>query len=150
VVTMELEEFKDIHTVRSDGFTIKARPMKTHLRMLKCFLPYFKRYNRSYYGICTKDDVLTFTKGVFDAYCQSDDYAEGNAAAGTLATADFKQPPGSGGGSGNAGAGGTGIVGGAGGPMTAQEFRQGVKRDKAHCEDLKDDKYFNSIIVLLQ
>jgi hypothetical protein len=25
-----------------------------------------------------------------------------------------------------------------------QEFRRGVKRDKTHYEDLKDDKYFNS------
>jgi hypothetical protein len=25
-----------------------------------------------------------------------------------------------------------------------QEFRRGVKRDKAHYENLKDDKYFNS------
>jgi hypothetical protein len=83
---MELEEFKDIHTVRSDGFTIKACPLKTHLRILKCFLLYFKRYNHSNYGICTEDDVLTFTKGVFNA-CQSDDYAKDNAAAGTPETA---------------------------------------------------------------
>ena len=30
------------------------------------------------------------------------------------------------------------------GGLTAQEFRRGVKRDKSHYEDLKDDKYFNS------
>jgi hypothetical protein len=84
---------------------------------------------------------LTFTKGVFDAYCRSDDYAEDNAVAGTLATPGLKAPPGSGGGSGSAG---TAVVAGAGGPMTAQEFCRGVKRDKAHYEDLKDDKYFNS------
>jgi hypothetical protein len=93
VVTKELEEFKGIHTVRSDGFAIKARPLKTHLRMLKCFLLYFRHYNRSYYGICAKDDVLTFTKVVFDAYCRSDDYAEDNAAAGTLATTGLKCHP---------------------------------------------------------
>jgi hypothetical protein len=29
------------------------------------------------------------------------------------------------------------------GAMTVQEFCQGVKRDKTHFEDLKDDKYFN-------
>lgn len=28
--------------------------------------------------------------------------------------------------------------------MTVQEFCRGVKRDKTHYEDLKDDKYFNS------
>jgi hypothetical protein len=28
--------------------------------------------------------------------------------------------------------------------LTAQEFRCGVKRDKTHYDDLKDDKYFNS------
>jgi hypothetical protein len=104
-------------------------------------LLYFKRYNRSYYGTCTEDDVLTFTRGVFDTYCRSDDYAEDNAAAGTLATAGLKAPPGSGGGSGSAG---TAVVAGAGRPMTAQEFRCGVKWDKAHYGDLKDGKYFNS------
>jgi hypothetical protein len=130
VVTMELEVFKDIHTVRSDAFTIKARPLKTLLRMLKCFLLYFKRYNRSYYGNCTEGDVLTFAKGLFDAYCR-------NAAAGTLETAGLKAPPGSGGGRVNVG---TAVVAGAGGPITAQEFRHDVKRDKAHYEDLKDDK----------
>ena len=30
------------------------------------------------------------------------------------------------------------------GGLTAQEFRRGIKRDKSHYEDLKDDKYFNS------
>jgi hypothetical protein len=29
------------------------------------------------------------------------------------------------------------------GPMTAQEFRQGVKRDKAHYETLKKDEGFH-------
>ena len=28
--------------------------------------------------------------------------------------------------------------------LTAQEFRRGVKRDKTHYTDLKDDKHFNS------
>jgi hypothetical protein len=65
--------FKDIHMVRSDDFTIKAHPLKTHLCMLKCFVLYFKRCNHSYYGTCTEDDVLSFTKCVFDSYCQSDD-----------------------------------------------------------------------------
>jgi hypothetical protein len=149
VVTIDLEEFNDVHFVRCDGFTIKARPLKTHLRMLKCCLLNFKRYNRSYYGICTEDDVLTSTKGVFDAYCRSDDYAKDNAA--TLATAGLKPPPGSGGDSGNAGAGGTGVVGGAGGLMTAQEFRQGVKQDKARYKDFRMTSISTpGIVVLLQ
>jgi hypothetical protein len=67
-------------------------------------LLYFKRYNRSYYVICTEDDVLTFTKGVFDAYGRSDDYAADNSAAGKLETAGVKAPPGSGGGSGTSAA----------------------------------------------
>jgi hypothetical protein len=83
VVTMELEESKDIYMVRSDGFTIKACPLKSHLHMLKCFLLYFKHYNHSYYGISTKDDILTLTKGVFHSYCHSDEYTKDNAAAGT-------------------------------------------------------------------
>jgi hypothetical protein len=28
--------------------------------------------------------------------------------------------------------------------LTVQEFRRGIKHDKTHCEDLKDDKFFNT------
>jgi hypothetical protein len=87
------------------------------------------------------------TKGVFDAYCRSDDYTKDNAAAGTLATAGLKAPPGSRGGSGSAV---TAVVAGAGGLMTAQEFHRGVTRDKAHYEDLKDGKYLNSGLMTAQ
>jgi hypothetical protein len=44
IVTVELEDFKDIYMVRSDGVTVNARPLKTHLHMLKCFLLRLKRH----------------------------------------------------------------------------------------------------------
>jgi hypothetical protein len=64
--------------------------------------------------------------------------------AGTPETASLKLPPISEGGRDHSGSGGTTIVGGAGVPMTVQELCCGMKRDKAHYEDLKDDMYFNS------
>jgi hypothetical protein len=38
------------------------------------------------------------------------------------------------------------------GEMTIHEFRRGVKRDKAHYADLKDDKYstFGTVVLLQQ
>ena len=35
-------------------------------------------------------------------------------------------------------------IGGSFDSLTVQEFRCGVKRDKTHYENLKDDKYFNT------
>jgi hypothetical protein len=62
VVTVELEDFKDIHMVRSDGVTVKAQPLTSHLRMLKCFLLWFKQHNRSFYCTTSEDDVLLLKK----------------------------------------------------------------------------------------
>jgi hypothetical protein len=104
VVTVELEEFKDICTVRSDGDTVKAWTLKTHLHMLKCFLLCFKRHNCSFYCTTSEDDVLLLKKSAFDEYIRSEEYAEDNAAASILSIASLKAPPGTGGGSCNAGA----------------------------------------------
>jgi hypothetical protein len=68
VVTVELEEFKDIHTVRSDGVTIKSWPLKTHCYMLKCFLLWFKQHNGAFYCTTSEDVVLLLKKNVFDEY----------------------------------------------------------------------------------
>jgi hypothetical protein len=38
----------------------------------------------------------------------------------------------------------TGCIASAGGPMTAQEFRQAIKRDTTHFEDLTNDSGFSS------
>jgi hypothetical protein len=98
VVTVELEDFKDIYMVRSDGPTDKARPLKTHLCMLKCFLLWCKRHNHSFYCTTSEDDVLLLKKSAFDEYIRSEEYAEDNAAATILAMVSLKVPPSTGGG----------------------------------------------------
>jgi hypothetical protein len=131
VVTVELEDFKDIYKVRSDGVTVKARPLKTHLHMLKCFLLWFKRHNRSFYCTTSEDDVLLLKKSALDEYIRS---------------FNLKKLTSTGGGSGNAGASGTAATGSnvVPGTMTALEFRRGVKRDIAHYTNFKDDEHFSA------
>jgi hypothetical protein len=81
VVTVEFEKFKDIHTVKSDGYTVKARPLKTQFRMLKGFLLWFKVHNHSFYCTTSEDDVLLLKKNTFGEYLSTEEYAEDNAAA---------------------------------------------------------------------
>jgi hypothetical protein len=81
IVTVELEDFRDIYTVRSNGVTVKAWPLKTHLRMLKFFLLWFKWHIHSFYCTTSEDDVLLLKKSAFDEYIRSEEYAEDNAAA---------------------------------------------------------------------
>jgi hypothetical protein len=49
-----------------------------HLRVMKCFLLWFKRHNRS---TTSEDDVLLLKKSAFDEYIRSEEYAEDNASA---------------------------------------------------------------------
>jgi hypothetical protein len=97
--------------------------------MFKCFLLYYKRKSREPAGTLTEDDVLNMSKLELYDYCGSDDYAADVAAGGIpaskaspITTGSFTSQD----------------------TLSAQEFRHGVKRDKTHYEDLKDDKYFNS------
>jgi hypothetical protein len=146
VVTVELEDFKDIYTIRSDCGTVKDRPLKTHLRMLKCFLLWFKQHNRFFYCNTPEDDVFLIKKSAFDEYIRSEEYAEDNTESSILSTASLKAPPGTGGGSGNAGTSGTATIGGNvdTGTMTAQEFHRGVKQYVLHYVDFKDDEHFSN------
>jgi hypothetical protein len=134
VTTIPLDEVKDFYTVRVDGH-FKAKPMAHHLRLFKCFLLFYKRKCRDLVSTLTEDDVIHIAKKSFQEYCGSTDYFDDLAAGdGTpqAAPASVKADP-------NAG----GIVGSLE-ALTVQEFRRGVKRDKTHYEDLKDDKYFNT------
>ena len=133
VTAIGLDEVKDFYTVRSDG-NFEAKPMMIHLRMFKCFLLYYKRKSREFVSTLTEDDVLDMSRSELYDYCGSDDYAADIAAGGTpvVNISSPKVSPIA-----------TGIVG-SHETLTAQEFRRGVKRDKTHYEDLKDDKYFNT------
>jgi hypothetical protein len=72
VVTVELEEFKDIYTVGSDDVTVKDQPLKTNLFMMKGFLLWFKWHNHSFYCTTSEDDVLLLKKSAFDEYIRSE------------------------------------------------------------------------------
>jgi hypothetical protein len=72
VVAVELEEFKDIYMVRSDGATVTARPLKTHLCMLKFVLLWFKWNNHCFYFTTSKDDFF-LKKNAFDEYIHSEE-----------------------------------------------------------------------------
>ena len=124
VVMITLEEVADFKTVNDDG-TYKAKPLNHHLCKFKGFLLMYHRKSRGLPAPLNKDDVLNITKEQFDEYCRSPDYhmdLQAGLATPTKAT----------------------IPAAASDELTASEFRRGVKRDKSHYTDLKDDKYFNS------
>jgi hypothetical protein len=85
IVTVALEEFRDIHTVKSDGYTVKAQPLKTHFHMLKGFLLWFKQHDHSFYCTTFQDDVLLLKKNAFGEYLRSEEYAENNAVTSSSA-----------------------------------------------------------------
>ena len=133
VTTLLIDDIKDFHTIRSDG-NYEASPLKTHCRMLKCFLLYYKWRCDDMSTILHEDDVLDlFTRTLFLEYCGSADcYRDIQVAEQGLTPAaprGVKPTPG---------------IAESLSSLTVQEFRRGVKRDKSHYEDLKDDKYFNS------
>jgi hypothetical protein len=128
VTTIGLDEVKDFHTVRDDGITYSAKPMLIHLRLFKCFLLYYKRQCRELFTTLSEDDVMYgFSRTRFEEYCGSDDYNDDLTGVSKPVLASSN---------------GGNVV--ASGEMTVQEFRRGVRRDKTHYVDLKDDKYFNS------
>ena len=134
VTTIGIDEVKDFFTVRSDG-NYEAKPMMIHLRMFKCFLLYYKRKCRDLVSTLGEDYVIgIMTRSSFYDYCGSDDYAADVACGGCppITGSNAKGDPSVSG------------IGGSFDSLTVQEFRRGVKRDKTHYENLKDDKYFNT------
>jgi hypothetical protein len=127
VTTFGLDEVKDFHTVRDDGVTYSTKPMLIHLCLLKCFLLYYKRQCRERFTSLSEDDVMYgFSHTRLEEHCSLDDYNDDlTGVSKPVSTSIY---------SGN-------VV--ASGEMTVQEFRRGVRRDKAHHVHLKDDKYFN-------
>ena len=130
VTTIGVDEVKDFYTVRNDGVTFEAKPMMIHLRIFKCFLLYYKRKSRVAGNAFTEDEVLSLSRVEFHDYCSSDNYTEDLAAGGSAPKTTVVAT--------------TGSSSGLPELVTVQEFRRGVKRDKTHYEDLKDDKYFSS------
>jgi hypothetical protein len=134
VTTIDVGEIKDFHTVRPDG-GYKAKPMMIHLRMFKAFLLYYKRKCRELSISLDDDDVADIiSKTGLHEYCGSDEFTIDNTTGGLppQSSSNPKFDPTM-----------AGMVC-AVDSLTVQEFRRGVKRDKPHYEDLKDDKYFNT------
>jgi hypothetical protein len=121
VLTISRDEIKEFKTFRDDG-SFEARPMQIHLCMFKAFLLYCQRKEHDWATPISEEDE----------YCCSADYFQDAAKRDVPATTFVTNPN---------------LIPAAGllpDTLTAQEFRRGVKRDKTHYEDLKDDKYSNS------
>jgi len=129
VTTIGVDEVKDFFTVRSDGH-YKASPMLIHIRMMKAFLLYYKHKCRDLSCNLDEDDVLAITKREFYDYIGSDTYTM-DLATGGIGTKSVRADS------------STGGITDPLGSLTVQDFRRGVKRDKSHYDDLKDDKHFN-------
>ena len=129
VTSIGIHEIKDFHTLKDDGF-YEAKPLTMHLRLFKGFILYHKRRCRDFSTTLDERDTMSLiTKKGFEDYMNSEEFHEDLAAGDTTA----KPPP--------------PIVSGVTAAMedlTVLEFRRGVKRDKTHYEDLKDDKFFNT------
>ena len=124
VTMVSLEEVNDFKTVKEDG-SYKAKPLTIHLRRFKGFLLYYNRKCRDLSTPLDEEDVFDITRTEFTAYCGSPDY-QSDLQQGLVMT-----PP-------------KPTIAPSTDALSAQEFRRGVKRDKSHYTDLKDDKHFNS------
>jgi hypothetical protein len=131
VTTICIDEIKNFHTF-SDVGAFEAKPLAFHLQLIKCFLLFYRRKSYEYNSILTEDDVMDITKDQLHEYCCSNVNVYDLAAAGSNIAAAATPALGK-----------SGIVSTVG-TLTAWEFCRGVKRDKTHYEDLKDDNYFNS------
>ena len=70
VSTLIIYDIKDFHKVRCD-ITYEASPLKTHCRILKCFLLFYKWRCSELSTTLDEDDVFCFTKTKFLDYCGS-------------------------------------------------------------------------------
>ena len=130
VTTIGIDEVKDFYTVKDDGMTFEAKPMLIHVRLFKAFLLFYKRKSREVGDVLTEENLLSLSQAEFHGYCCSDDYTADLVAGGLNPRPTVAAT--------------SGPIVGAMDTLTVQEFRRGVKRDKTHYEDLKDDKYFSS------
>jgi hypothetical protein len=109
--------------------------MMIHLLMFKAFLLYYKRKCRELSTSIEYEDVADImSKTGFHEYCGSDAFTIDNTTGGLppQSSPNPKFAPTM-----------AGMVS-AVDSLIVQEFRLGVKRDKTHYEDLKNDKYFNT------
>jgi hypothetical protein len=126
VVMITLAEVDEFRLVNKDGSYI-AKPVQHHVRWFKGFLLLYIRKCHALSTTLDEEDVMDITKRQYLEYVRSPnfhaDLHEGLFAQTQTAT--------------------QAATAAAAEELTAQEFRRGVKRDKTHYTDLKDDKHFN-------
>jgi hypothetical protein len=123
VTFKDVDEFK---TVNRDG-SYKAKPLNYHLRRFRGFLLYYNRKCRELSTTLDNHDVLAITDTELFDYCGSPKFHDDLEIG--LGRVDKTT---------------TGAASVSNGELTASEFRKGIKRDKSHYTELKDDKYFDS------
>ena len=74
VTNISVDDVKDFHTVKKDGISMDQKPLMIHVRMLKCFLLYYKRKCREHDKYLCEKDVMNIESNQFYLYCGSTDY----------------------------------------------------------------------------
>jgi hypothetical protein len=139
-----LDEIKDFATFRDNGITYEGKPMIIHQKNLRTFLLFYKGKTLWEEEGPTEDDVLGWMLCEFNAYCKSKEFHDDDAEySRPRSTTPMRSYNGAGNYGGSTGTTNTGSIASAGGPMTAQEFRRAIKRDKTHYEDLTKDSGFS-------
>jgi hypothetical protein len=126
VLMISMSDFSDFKTVDDKGM-YKAAPMKMHLRKFRGFLLYYHRKCRDLSTQLVEDDVLDITVQQFNDYCSSMEFHD-DLEAGLVSRTPKSTPF---------------ANNHNNDELTASEFRRGIKRDKSHYSELKEDKYFN-------
>jgi hypothetical protein len=110
---------------------MKGKPMIIHQKKLRAFLLFYKRKTLWEEEGPTEGDVLGWTLHEFNPYCKSKELHDDDAKCSRQCSVT---PMRSSNGAGNYGVSmgttNTSSIASAGGLMTAQEFRQAIKRDK--------------------
>jgi hypothetical protein len=69
VSNISVNDVKDFHTVKEDGISMDKKPLGIHVRMLKCFLLYYKRKCREHGKDLSENDVMKIERDQFYLYC---------------------------------------------------------------------------------
>jgi hypothetical protein len=73
ITLIAVDEVKDLWLLKGNGMHL-GYPMMVHICMFKAFLLYYKRRSRDRMYPPDEEDVLEYTKFVFNEYCRSDQY----------------------------------------------------------------------------
>jgi len=83
VVSLSLQEMDLIHTLKKDGYTYEAKPIKMHVRTLQAFLMYYRMQCREAGRNLDQDDVMDFNQLHFIKY-QRTELLQEHLAYGTV------------------------------------------------------------------